>query len=95
VVLLHHYAWWFTHGDGLDRGLYYRAGEAQLQVFANVSVALGVGRRVAWRGWQLQPGRRLAGGRAAVPCRCMLRSHTLVCAPSIWQAVQRRALVVM
>jgi hypothetical protein len=43
VLMLHHYAWWFTYGDGLDYGLYYRAGEAQLQVFANVSVAVVVG----------------------------------------------------
>ncbi|PSC76523.1 Beta-glucan synthesis-associated SKN1 [Micractinium conductrix] len=35
VVLLHHYAWWFTYGDGVDRGLYYRMGEAQLSVFSN------------------------------------------------------------
>ena len=36
-MLLHHYAWWFTYGDGLQYGRYYRAGEGQLQVFANVS----------------------------------------------------------
>lgn len=35
VILLHHYSWWFTYGDGVDRGLYYRMGEAQLGVFSN------------------------------------------------------------
>jgi hypothetical protein len=39
LVLLHHYAWWYTYGDGLQYGRYYRAGEGQLQVFANVSGA--------------------------------------------------------
>ncbi len=35
VILLHHYSWWFTYGDGVDRGLYYRMGEAQLGLFSN------------------------------------------------------------
>lgn len=39
VIQLHHYAWWLNDGDGLDRGLFYRPTEPQLQVFANVSAA--------------------------------------------------------
>lgn len=35
VLLLHHYAWWYTYGDGVKYGLYYRPGEAQLSTFGN------------------------------------------------------------
>ncbi|KAL4440672.1 hypothetical protein ABPG77_000381 [Micractinium sp. CCAP 211/92] len=34
VVVLHHYAWWFCHGDGIKGGLYYRAAEAQFATLA-------------------------------------------------------------
>lgn len=34
VMLLHHYAYWEAHGDGLDRGLFYREPEGQLTAFA-------------------------------------------------------------
>lgn len=34
VVVLHHYAWWFCHGDGVKGGLYYRAAEAQFATLA-------------------------------------------------------------
>ncbi|EFN59203.1 hypothetical protein CHLNCDRAFT_56786 [Chlorella variabilis] len=66
VVMLHHYAWWFTYGDGLDAGLYYRAGEAQLQVFANYYDMPAVSmRNVLWplmnagvEGFKLPPARQ-------------------------------------
>ena len=35
VVQLHHYAWWFAHGDGVQFGRFYRPGEGQLGFFAN------------------------------------------------------------
>ena len=40
LLLLHHYAWFMTHGDGLDRGLFYYPPEAQLTTFANVRGSL-------------------------------------------------------
>lgn len=35
VVMVHYYSWWFTYGDGLDRGLYYYPGADQMSVFAD------------------------------------------------------------
>ncbi|KAI3436557.1 hypothetical protein D9Q98_005973 [Chlorella vulgaris] len=34
VVVLHHYAWYFSSGDGVDAGLYYRAAETQFSTMA-------------------------------------------------------------
>lgn len=38
IVVLHHYAWHATAGDGLAAGLFYNTSEAQLGMFANVSM---------------------------------------------------------
>lgn len=35
IVVLHHYAWHATAGDGLAAGLFYNTSEAQLGMFAN------------------------------------------------------------
>lgn len=35
VIVLHHYSWRTTSGDGVDEGVYYATSEAQLGVFAN------------------------------------------------------------
>ena len=42
IIQLHHYAWWFTYGDGVQFGRYYRYGEGHLQFMANVSERGGV-----------------------------------------------------
>ncbi|KAI7839277.1 hypothetical protein COHA_006975 [Chlorella ohadii] len=34
VIVLHHYAWYFSDGDGLKAGLFYRAAEMQLSTMA-------------------------------------------------------------
>ncbi|KAI3428291.1 hypothetical protein D9Q98_006670 [Chlorella vulgaris] len=34
VVVLHHFAWYYSYGDGVDAGLYYRPAEAQLGTMA-------------------------------------------------------------
>ncbi|PSC72893.1 photosystem II reaction cent isoform B [Micractinium conductrix] len=34
VVVLHHYAWWFSGGDGVQGGLFYRPAEMQLTTMA-------------------------------------------------------------
>ena len=44
VIVLHHYAWYFSDGDGLKAGLFYRAAEMQLSTMAQVGAALA-------RGW--------------------------------------------
>lgn len=36
VLILHHYGWWNSPGDGVDRGLFYRQPESALSVFSNV-----------------------------------------------------------
>jgi len=36
VIVLHHYAWYFSDGDGLKAGLFYRAAEMQLSSMAQV-----------------------------------------------------------
>lgn len=36
VVVLHHFAWYYSYGDGVDAGLYYRPAEAQLGTMAQV-----------------------------------------------------------
>ncbi|PSC73416.1 hypothetical protein C2E20_3417 [Micractinium conductrix] len=50
VMLLHHYAWWMSKGDGLWGGLFYKEPEAQHTTFAHYydlpSVSL---RAAAWR----------------------------------------------
>ena len=73
LVLLHHYAWWFTYGDGLQYGRYYRAGEGQLQVFANVSGA-------SRERWSVGSRARVHVCACAV-CRCICArmSRPVVC----------------
>ncbi|EFN58305.1 expressed protein [Chlorella variabilis] len=34
VIVLHHYAWFYAYGDGVEAGLYYRPAEAQLSTLA-------------------------------------------------------------
>jgi len=38
VVLLHHYAWWMSSGDGKQQGLFYSEPEGQYTVLAHVRV---------------------------------------------------------
>ncbi len=42
VVVLHHYAWHAAVGDGRAAGLFYNTSEAQLGMFADVSMLLGL-----------------------------------------------------
>lgn len=37
IMVLHHYAWHATAGDGVSAGLFYNTSEAQLGMFASVS----------------------------------------------------------
>jgi hypothetical protein len=36
VLVLHHYAWYYAFGDGVEAGLFYRPAEAQLGTLAEV-----------------------------------------------------------
>ena len=52
VVVLHHYGWWHSAGDGVGAGLFYRRAEEQMGTMAQVGKAGP--RRQAGRlaGWQ-------------------------------------------
>ena len=41
VILLHHYKWWESFGDGLPRGLFYPPAEAQLTTYSHVRCHCG------------------------------------------------------
>ena len=41
VILLHHYKWWESFGDGLPRGLFYPPAEAQLTTYSHVRTLRG------------------------------------------------------
>lgn len=45
VLLLQTYAWWFSHGDGIPEGLYYKEPEIEMTVLGQVSWL------VPTRGW--------------------------------------------
>jgi hypothetical protein len=34
IIVLHHYGWWHSTGDGLNAGLFYRQAEEQLGTMA-------------------------------------------------------------
>jgi hypothetical protein len=41
IIMLHHYAWYFSFGDGVDSGLFYRQAEEQLGTMAQVWLGVG------------------------------------------------------
>lgn len=56
VLMLHHWGWWNSGGDGVDRGLFYFRPESDLTLFSNVSG---------------QAGRPASAAAAPLPC-CVL-----------------------
>ena len=81
VIVLHHYAWFYAYGDGVEAGLYYRPAEAQLSTLAQVRRAAGQGLAAA-----RAPSGVLAPLTCAPPC---CSQYYDIPAPSVRNALYR------
>ena len=70
VIMLHHYAWYFSDGDGVEAGLFYRPAEAQLGTMAQV------GAWVCRRLWVSRPKDSVQGW---VPSAQLSSRHSRCC----------------